>query len=348
MKALVYLGPQEIAVLDKPLPQLEKESDVLVKIQATTICGTDLHVVHGLVPTAAKGRSLGHEGVGIIEKLGKAVSNFKVGDRVLISCNSSCGKCTNCKRGLTGQCADGGWVLGNTSDGCQAEYVRIPHADNSLHLLEDDFDPVSSVMLSDVLPTAYELGIKAGGLAPGQSIAVVGVGPVGLAAVLTAQFYSPAQIIAVDINEHRLSTARALGATDVVNNIHGDAIEQIMKITGGRGVDQAVESIGLPVGFEICEAIVAGGGTIAMLGVHGKPVTLHLEEMWKRNFSFTAGLVHTTTIPELMQAVRRKRLMPEKLISHHLGLSEVLKGYDIFKNASKHNSLKVILNNDLT
>jgi alcohol dehydrogenase len=346
MKALIYHGPNEISVEERPLPKLKLPTDAIVKIMHTTICGTDLHIVRGKVPTVAKQRILGHEGVGIVEEIGASVTNFKVGDRVLISCNSSCGKCSNCKKSLTGQCADGGWVLGNTSDGCQTEYVRIPHADNSLHNLSADFDPMSSVMLSDVLPTGFEVGVKAGRLEPGQTLAIVGAGPVGLAALLSAQFYSPAQIFLVDVNEHRLSKGLELGASHSINNSNNDAITQIMDLTNGRGVDVAVESIGLPIGWQICEQIVCGGGNIAMLGVHGESVTLHLEEMWKRNFTFTAGLVHTTSIPMLMQAVSDKRLAPNKLITHHLKLSEVMQGYEIFRNAGQHNALKVILTND--
>lgn len=347
MKALVYHGPNEIGVEDRPEPTIQLPSDALVKIMHTTICGTDLHILRGKVPTVCKGRILGHEGVGIVQTIGSAVTNFKVGDRVLISCNSSCGKCSNCKKSLTGQCLDGGWILGNTSDGCQTEYVRIPHADNSLHNLSADIDPMASVMLSDILPTGFEIGVKAGRLEPGQTLAIVGAGPVGLAALMTAQFYSPAQIFMVDVNEHRLKTALELGATHAINNTADSAIEQIMDLTQGRGVDVAIESIGLPIGWQICENIVCGGGNIAMLGVHGESVTLHLEEMWKRNFTFTAGLVHTTSIPMLMQAVNDKRLNPNKLITHRLKLSQVMEGYDIFRNAAQHQALKVVLTNDL-
>lgn len=348
MKALVFYGPREIGMAERPKPTVKLPSDAIVKMQYTTICGTDLHIIRGAVPTTAKGRVLGHEGVGIVQEIGPSVTNFKPGDRVLISCNTSCGKCVNCKRALLGQCLDGAWVLGNLSDGCQAEYVRIPHADNSLHRLPEEFDPISSVMLSDVLPTGFELGAKAGNVQPGQTIAIVGAGPVGLAALITAQFYSPARIFMVDTNEHRLSTSLSLGATDTINNQRNDASEQILALTDGRGVDVAIESIGLPVGWEICEAIVAGGGNIAMLGVHGKPVTLHLEQMWKRNFTFTAGLVHTTTIPMLMQAVKSRQINPNNLISHHFKLSEIEQAYETFTNAAQHNALKVILSNDLS
>lgn len=345
MKALVYHGPHLKSLENCPLPTIKTHSDAIVRIMHTTICGTDLHVLYGNVPTVDKGRILGHEGVGIIEEIGSSVSNFKVGDCVLISCNTSCGHCPNCRRALTGQCLNGGWVLGNTSDGCQAEYVRIPYADNSLYLVPKGVDHRAFVMLSDVLPTAFELGVKAGKIEPGQTVAVIGAGPVGLAAVISAQFYSPAQIIVIDINEHRLQAALTMGATHSINNKNNDAIDQIIDLTKGRGVDVAIECIGLPVGFAIAESIVCGGGNIAMLGVHSQSVTLHLEEMWKKNFTLTAGLVHTTTIPMLMQAVLSNKINPKALISHYFTLGELLSAYDTFANAEQTQSLKVILSN---
>lgn len=346
MKALVYYGPGQKALENRPLPQLTNHSDAIVKILHTTICGTDLHVLNGHVPTVGKGRTLGHEGVGVVEEIGASVTNFKVGDMVLISCNSSCGRCINCKRALTGQCLNGGWMLGNTHDGCQAEYVCIPHADNSLHNVPKGVDLKSFVMLSDVLPTAFELGVKAGKIEPGNTVAIIGAGPVGLAAVMTAQLFSPAEIMVIDVIEHRLETALTLGATRAINNKGGDAAAAVLEATSGRGVDVAIECIGLPVGFEVAEKIVCGGGNIAMLGVHGRSVTLHLEEMWKRNFTFTAGLVHTTSIPMLMSAVVNRKLDPSLLISHRFALGELPAAYDTFQNAHNTKALKLILSSD--
>ena len=347
MKALVYYGASEKKWEDRKEPQLQVPTDAIVRIDKTTICGTDLHIMKGNVPTVGKGRILGHEGIGIIEEIGSGVTEHKVGDKVLISCITSCGKCANCKKMRYGHCTDGGWVLGNTIDGCQAEYVRIPHANNSLYALPADADD-SLVMLSDILPTGLEVGVMEGKVTPGATLAIVGAGPVGLAALMTAQFYSPARIIMIDLDDNRLNVAANLGATDLINNRDGSAIEQVKRLTKGQGVDITIEAIGTPAGWDICEHIVAAGGNIAILGVHGKAVTLHLEEMWKRNFTMTAGLVHTHTIPMLLATVQSKKLDPRQLISHHLGLSEMDHAYEVFTHAAHHQALKVLITNDVT
>lgn len=348
MKALVYYGRGEKKWENKPEPKLIQDTDVIVRMTKTTICGTDLHIMKGNVATVDSGRILGHEGIGIIEEIGSGVTEHKTGDRVLISCITSCGKCANCKKGRYGHCHHGGWVLGNTIDGCQAEYVRIPHANNSLHQLPADIDEEAYVMLSDILPTGLEVGVIDGKVFPGSTVAIVGAGPVGLAALLTAQFYSPAKIIMIDLDDHRLNVAADLGATDLINNKNGNAVEQVMKLTNNIGVDVVIEAIGTPAGWDISENIVAANGNIAILGVHGKSVTLHLEHMWKRNFTMTAGLVHTTTIPMLMSTVQSGRLQPRKLISHYLGLSEINHAYDVFTSAANHQALKVIMTNDIS
>jgi len=348
MKALVYYGVGNQQWEDRPEPVIQSVTDAIVRLKKTTICGTDLHIMKGNVPTVGQGRILGHEGVGIIEELGSGVTEHKVGDKVLISCITSCGKCAPCKKGSYGHCANGGWVLGNTIDGCQAEYVRIPHADGSLHQLPDYADEDAYVMLSDILPTGLEVGVLEGKVFPGCTIAIVGAGPVGLAALLAAQFYSPAKIIMIDIDENRLQVAASLGATDLINNRDGKAVDEVMKLTSGIGVDVTVEAIGTPAGWDISENIVAAGGNIAILGVHGKSVTLHLERMWKRNFTMTAGLVHTTTIPMLISAVESGRVQPGKLISHYLGLSEMRHAYDVFGEAAKYQALKVLMTNDIS
>ena len=348
MKALVYYGPGIQKWEERKKPEVEKSTDALVRIHKTTICGTDLHIMKGNVETTAPGRTLGHEGVGIVEQVGTGVSNFKAGDRVLISCITSCGKCSYCKRGVYGHCSDGGWILGNTINGCQAEYVRIPHADNSLHHVPAGADEEALVMLSDILPTGLEVGVLDGKVQPGQTIAIVGAGPVGLAALITAQFYSPAEIIMVDLDDNRLEVSKSMGATQVMNNRNNDAIERILKFTEGKGVDVAIEAIGTPAGWNICEEIVCAGGNIAILGVHGKSVTLHLEKMWKKNFTMTAGLVHTTTIPMLMKGVLSNRIHPKRLISHHFKMSEMLQAYETFTNAAQHRALKVMITNDIS
>jgi alcohol dehydrogenase len=347
MKALVYNGPGKLALEEKPKPVLKDPTDALVRITRTTICGTDLHIKKGDVPTVTAGRILGHEGVGIIEKAGASVSNFKVGDRVLISCISSCGRCGNCKKGMYSHCQNGGgWILGNLIDGTQAEYVRIPFADNSLYPIPAGADEEALVMLSDILPTGFECGVLNGRVKPGDTVAIVGGGPIGLAALLTAQFYSPAEIIMVDIDANRLKVAKKFGATRTVNNDDGTAIEKVMAMTENRGVDVAIEAIGIPASFDICQAIVTAGGHIANIGVHGKPVQLNIDKLWSHNITLTTGLVDTVTTPMLLKTVMSGTLQPKKLVTHHFALKDVMKAYDTFGNAMKERALKVIITND--
>ena len=347
MKALVYHGPGKLALEDRPMPGITAPTDAVVRITKTTICGTDLHILKGDVPTVTDGRILGHEGVGTIEALGESVSNFSVGDHVLISCITSCGTCGNCKKGMYSHCErGGGWILGNLIDGTQAEYVRIPFADNSLYLIPEGADEEALVMLSDILPTGFEVGVLNGRIKPGDTVAIVGGGPIGLAALLTAQFYSPAEIIMVDVDDNRLEISRTFGATSVVNNSDGKAAEAILALTGQRGVDVAIEAIGIPASFDVCQAIVAPGGHIANIGVHGKPVELHLERLWSHNITLTTGLVDTVTTPLLLKTVMSGKVKPEKLITHRFPLTKVVEAYETFGDAMKERALKVILSND--
>lgn len=347
MKALVYHGPGKLALEDKPTPVIEIPTDAIVKITKTTICGTDLHIMKGDVPTVTDGRILGHEGVGIIEQVGGSVSNFSIGDRVLISCISSCGKCTNCKKGMYSHCeTGGGWILGNLVDGTQAEYVRIPFADNSLYPIPAGADEEALVMLSDILPTGFECGVLNGQVKPGDTVAIVGAGPVGLAALLTAQFYSPAGIIMVDVDDNRLEVSKKFGATNVVNNSDGKAVEKVMALTDNRGVDVAIEAIGISVSFDVCQAIVVAGGHIANIGVHGKPVQLDLDRLWSHNITLTTRLVDTVTTPMLLKTVMSGKLQPEQMITHHFALNDLMQAYDTFGNAMKERALKVIITND--
>lgn len=343
MKALVYHGPGKKAWEDRPKPTLKEPTDAIVKIAKTTICGTDLHILKGDVPTVTDGRILGHEGVGVVEEVGTGVSSFEKGDRVLISCITSCGKCDACKRGMYSHCANGGWVLGNLIDGTQAEYVRIPYADTSLYHVPKGVDEDALVMLSDILPTGFECGVLNGAVKPGDTVAIVGGGPVGLAALLTAQFYSPAEIIMVDLDDNRLEVARSFGATQAVNSRDGKAAEKVLALTGGKGVDVAIEAVGIPATFELCQDIVAAGGHIANVGVHGKPVALKLEKLWAHNVTITTRLVDTTTTPMLLRNVVAGRLAPRKLITHEFALDDFLKAYDTFANAAKEKALKVIV-----
>jgi alcohol dehydrogenase len=343
MKALVYHGPGQKMLEDRPIPRLTAPTDAIVKISRTTICGTDLHILKGDVATCAPGRILGHEGVGIVAEAGAAVTNFRTGEHVLISCISSCGKCEYCRRGMYSHCTTGGWILGNTIDGTQAEYVRIPHADTSLYKIPDGADEETLVMLSDILPTGFECGVLNGKVQPGSTVAIVGAGPIGLAALLTAQFYSPAEIIMVDLDDNRLGVASRFGATKTVNSADGKAVETIMTMTGGRGVDTAIEAVGIPATFELCEKLVAPGGTIANIGVHGVKVSLHMESLWDRNITITTRLVDTVSTPMLLKTVQSGKLDPKRLITHRFKLDAILDAYETFANAAGTKALKVVI-----
>ena len=345
MKALVYHGAGKKAWEEKPKPVLLKPTDAIVKISKTTICGTDLHIMKGDVPTVTDGRIIGHEGVGIIEETGTAVSNFKKGDSVIISCITSCGKCEYCKKGMYSHCEDGGWILGNLIDGTQAEYVRIPHADNSLYPIPAGSDEEALVMLSDILPTGFECGVLNGKVQPGNTVAIVGAGPIGLAALLTAQFYSPAEIIMIDPDANRLAIAKKFGATQLINNSKEDAVKRVNELTRNKGVDTVIEAVGIPATFELCQSLVGPGGVIANIGVHGKSVELHMEKLWSHNVTITTRLVDTVTTPMLLKTIQSKKLDATQLITHHFKLSDVIKAYETFGNASKEKALKVILTN---
>ncbi len=343
MKALVYHGPGKMAWETKPKPVIIASTDALVKILITTICGTDLHIMKGDVPAVTDGRIIGHEGVGIIEEVGNSVNNFKKGDHVIISCITSDGICEYCKKGMYSHCVNGGWILGNLIDGCQAEYVRIPYADTSLYPISAGADEEALVMLSDILPTGFECGVLNGKVSPGDTIAIVGAGPIGMAALLTAQFFSPAEIIMIDLDDNRLKVAKTFGATQTINSSDGKTVEKIMKLTNNKGVDTAIEAVGVAATFELCEEIVAPGGHIANIGVHGKPVTLHLETLWSRNITITTRLVDTSTTAMLFKTVQAKKLDPKKLITHRFKLDQIIEAYETFGNASKEKALKVIL-----
>lgn len=343
MHALVYQGPGQRAWEVRPRPIIQEPTDAIVRMTVATICGTDLHIMKGDVPTVEPGRILGHEGVGIVEAVGSGVANFSVGDRVIISCITSCGQCDNCRRGMYSHCRHGGWILGHRIDGTQAEYVRIPYANTSLHPAPKGLDDAAAAMLSDILPTGYECGVLNGEIAPGDVVAIVGAGPIGLSALLTAQFYSPAEIIVIDVDDSRLAVARRLGATHTINNADGKASEQVMARTAGAGADVAIEAVGTAATFDICQAIVAAGGHLANIGVHGRPVSLRLERLWSHNMTLRTRLVDTVTTPMLLKAVVAGRVHPEVLVTHRFALNETMKAYDTFGNAASEGAIKVLL-----
>ena len=343
MKALVYGGPGRKALEDRPKPEIEAASDAIVRVLKTTICGTDLHILKGDVATCAPGRILGHEGVGVVDSVGAGVTAFSPGDHVLISCITACGKCDYCRRGMYSHCRTGGWILGNQIDGTQAEFVRIPHADTSLYPIPEGADEDALVMLSDILPTGFECGVLNGKVSPGASVAIVGSGPIGLATLLTAQFYSPGQIIMIDLDDNRLEVARRFGATHTINSGKGDAVAAVKALTGGEGVDTAIEAVGIPATFELCEGMVAPGGIIANIGVHGTKVDLHLETLWSQNIAITTRLVDTVSTPMLLKTVRAKKINPTLLITHRFKLGGILDAYETFGHAADTKALKVLI-----
>jgi len=349
MKALVYRtsadGAGKPSWEDQPHPAIKEPEDAIVRITTTTICGTDLHILKGDLPAVTNGRILGHEGIGVIEQIGTGVTGFHVGDKVIISCVTACMKCDFCRKGMLSHCRHGGWILGNLIHGTQAEYVRIPYADGSLYHFPKDADDEAMVMLSDALPTGFECGVLNGKVQPGDTIAIVGAGPVGLAVLLTAQFYSPAVIYVIDLDDNRLAIAKKFGATHVLNSSDGKAAEHILKLTGGEGVDVAIEAVGTPATFNICQAIIGAGGRLANVGVHGKPVSLQLEKLWDRNIALTTRLVDTVTLPMLLKVVLSGKVEPAKLITHRFELKDILKAYETFGNAAKEHALKVVLTN---
>lgn len=346
MRALVYHGPGRRAWEERPRPALRDATDAIVRITTSTICGTDLHILKGDVPTVTDGRILGHEGVGVVTEVGAGVSGFRPGDRVIVSCITACGRCDFCRKGMYSHCRHGGWILGHTIDGTQAGYVRIPYADTSLYAIPADADEEALVMLSDILPTGFECGVLNGRVQPGDTVAIVGAGPVGLAVLLTAQFYSPAAIIMIDLDDKRLEVARECGATAVVNSTAGTAVRRVMEMTAGAGVDVAIEAVGVPATFDICQAIIAPGGRLANVGVHGAPVELHLEKLWDRNITLTTRLVDTITTPMLLQMAQSGKLQPGRLVTHRFVLDDIMKAYDVFGNAAREGALKVILSNE--
>ncbi|MFD1506613.1 zinc-dependent alcohol dehydrogenase family protein [Georgenia yuyongxinii] len=349
MKALVYHGPGQKAWEDVPDPTIQAPTDVIVRMDTTTICGTDLHILKGDVPAVTDGRILGHEGVGTITEVGDAVSTLAVGDRVIISCISACGACSYCHQGLYAHCladegASGiGWIFGHLIDGTQAEYVRVPFADNSVYKVPDGVSDEAAVMLSDILPTGFEIGVRYGRVKPGDVVAVVGAGPVGLAAIMTAGLYGAARIIAIDLDDNRLELARTFGASDGVNSGKPDFVDTVKAMTDGLGVDVAIEAVGIPATFETCLKLVRPGGTVANVGVHGKAVELPLQDLWIQDIAITMGLVSTSTTSMLLKLVAQHKLEAEKFATHHFTFDQVLDAYDTFGRAAETKALKVVI-----
>ncbi|MFS2293380.1 MAG: zinc-dependent alcohol dehydrogenase family protein [Actinomadura sp.] len=344
MRAMVYHGPGNKAWEEVPKPEVVEDGDALVRVDAVTICGTDLHILKGDVPTVTDGRILGHEAVGTVESVGSGVRTIKPGDQVLVSCITACGTCRFCRDGRYGLCAGGGgWILGHTIDGTQAEYVRVPFADTSVHRLPDGVPVRDALMLADILPTGYEVGAINGAVRPGDTVAVVGAGPIGLAAIMGARLYSPSRVIAVDLADSRLESAARFGADVTINNSRRDALAAVREETGGLGADVTIEAVGVPDTFELTVAMARPGGRIANIGVHGAPATLHLEEQWIRGITITTGLVDTYSTPTLLRLLAAGQIDAGRFVTHTFALDEFPKAYEVFADASNSGALKVVL-----
>ncbi|MBA3637493.1 MAG: zinc-dependent alcohol dehydrogenase family protein [Rubrobacteraceae bacterium] len=344
MQALVYHGPGEKEWESKSDPTIEQPTDAIVEIDTTTICGTDLHILKGDVPTVTEGRTLGHEAVGTVVETGSGVEDIQKDDKVLVSCISACGRCRYCRRGLQSQClSGGGWILGHLVDGTQAQYVRTPFADTSLYKVPEGLSDEQVLFLADILPTGFEIGVLNGGVKPGDTVVVVGAGPVGLAAIITAKLYGPGRIVAVDLDNSRLERAREFGADVIINNSSENVVERVQEMTDGLGADVVMEAVGVPATFELCTELVCPGGRVANIGVHGEPATLHLETLWIKSITITTGLVDTYSTLTLLKLVSEGRLDPTGLTTHRFELNEIMEAYDVFADAANTNALKVTL-----
>lgn len=345
MKAMVYHGPGVKSWDEVPNPTLLADTDAIVRVDTTTICGTDLHILKGDVPTMTPGRIIGHEAVGTISEIGTGVKTRHVGDRVLLSCISACGTCRFCRESRYGLCTGGGgWILGNEIDGTQAEYVRLPFADNSTYLLPDGISDEQALMLSDILPTSYEVGVLNGHVQPGDVVVVVGAGPIGLSAISSAKLFSPSMIVAIDMAGSRLEAAKQFGADVVINNSEQDPIALVRELTGDLGADVVMEAVGVPETFELAADLVRAGGHVANIGVHGNPVTLHLERLWPLGVTITTGLVDTYSTPVLLRLLASDQLDAKRFVTHHFGFGEFDRAYDVFSRAAETGALKVVLN----
>ncbi len=344
MKALVYHGPGQKAWEEVPKPGLEADTDAIVRVDAATICGTDLHILKGDVPLVTDGRILGHEAVGTVESVGAGVKNVKPGDKVLVSCVTSCGSCRYCREARYGQClGGGGWILGYLIDGTQAEYVRVPFADTSTYPAPAGVSDEALLMVADILPTGYEVGVLNGKVQPADVVAVVGAGPVGLSAIMGSRLYSPAHIVAIDLADTRLEAAKHFGADITINSGRQDPTKVLADLTGGLGADVTIEAVGVPATFELAASLVRPGGHVANIGVHGHPVTLHLEDLWSKDITITTGLVDTFSTPTFLKLLQGHQLDADRFVTHHFTLDQFEQAYDTFANAAETGALKVFL-----
>ncbi len=344
MRAMVYHRPGHATLTDAPDPEMTHEADAIVRVEATSICGTDLHILAGDVPSVRDGRILGHEAVGTVVDVGSAVRTMGPGDRVLISSISACGSCRYCREAHYGQClGGGGWILGHTYDGAQAEYVRVPFADTSTHPVPDGVADEDALMLSELLPTGYEVGVLKAGVWPGDVVVVIGCGPVGLTAMMGARLFSPSHIVAIDRADARLEAAKQFGADILISDATGDPLPVVRSVTDGLGADVIIEAVGRPESFELAMRLGRPGARIANVGVHGKPAALHLEDQWTRDITLTTGLVDTYSVPALLRLLASQQLDTKKLVTHRFAFADFERAYDVFARSAETGALKVVL-----
>ena len=338
MKAVVYKGNGEIALEDRPIPKILDDRDAIIKVTLTTICSSDIHIKHGAVPRAVPGTILGHEFVGRVVETGSAVKKIKPGDRVSVNVETFCGECFFCKRGFVNNCTDpdGGWALGCRIDGGQAEYVRIPFADNGLTVIPDHVSDEQALFNGDILSTGY-WAAKIGELNPADTVAVIGAGPTGLCTMMCARLYTPARIIAIDTDEYRLNLAKEKGLADITLIPGRDDPEKVIKeLTDGRGADTVFEVAGGADTFQTAWKIARPNAVVVVVAMYEEAQELPLPDMYGKNLVFKTGGVDGSYCREIMDLTACGKLDAGFLITHRCSLNDIMNAYDIFENKKDH------------
>lgn len=332
MKAVVYKGNGIVCLEDRPIPVIEKETDAIVRVTRSTICSSDLHIKHGAVPRAKENIVLGHEFVGEIVEVGRKVKNFFVGDRVSVNVETFCGECFFCKQGYVNNCIHGGWELGCRIDGGQAEYARIPMADQGLTKIPDDVSDEEALFNGDILATGY-WAASIGEIKPADTVVVLGAGPTGLCTLMSIKLYSPATVIVVDTSTDRLNLAKEQGLADVcLNPLEVDIEEEILKLTQGRGADRVFEVAGGENTFQLAWKVARPNAIVILVALYEKEQTLPLHQMYGKNLVFKTGGVDANSCEAIMKMVECKKIDTSCLITHRGPLNDVMEGYRIFED----------------
>lgn len=342
MKALVYKQKGIIELCEKPLPEIRNENDAIVKVTLSTICTSDLHIMHGAVPLAKEGVTLGHEFVGVVTAVGENVKNLKAGDRVSANCITFCGECRFCKRGFINNCIKGGWEIGCKIDGCQAEYVRVPFAQTGLTKLPDNVSDENALFVGDILSSGY-FGAELCNIKQNDIIAVIGAGPVGLCSMMCARLFGASKVIAIDIDSTRLDIAAKNKLADyTINPAHQDLQNIIEEITGGDGADGVIEAAGGENTFELAWKIARPNSVVALVAMYEKAQTLPLPHMYGKNLIFKTGGVDATHCEELVKYISQGKISTDILISKKMAFDDILKAYKMFEEKTD-NCLKIAI-----